>query len=339
MKLGIRHDAVSVWITLSTVTFRQRAAMTWGLTGLLSLALATSLSACSVRPSSSTQRSSSGHASATSIMVFAAMPLRPVFAQLAGKFQTENPGATVDFDFGTSSELANKLTQGAVADIFASADSAQMDTVAKADLTGSDPVNFASNTLVIVTAPGDPKHIHSFADLTKPGLQVSACQSQVPCGAAAQRIEDDSRVHLSPTSEESTVSEVLAKVTNGCAQGRRQGEHRQVPRIRRRGKCVSDRDSQTRFSARTGAEICRPGDRRNGPAGAQPSRLRQSVRMQTRPVVTRPAGVALADRRRRHAHSTTTPVNCGYASHPVLEVGNKPITTSLLDTCVTAVTR
>ena len=215
MKLGIRHDAVSVWITLSTVTFRQWAATTWGLTGLLSLALATSLSACSVRPSSSTQRSSSGHASATSIMVFAAMPLRPVFAQLAGKFQTENPGATVDFDFGTSSELANKLTQGAVADIFASADSAQMDTVAKADLTGSDPVNFASNTLVIVTAPGDPKHIHSFADLTKPGLQVSACQSQVPCGAAAQRIEDDSRVHLSPTSEESTVSEVLAKVTNG----------------------------------------------------------------------------------------------------------------------------
>jgi molybdate transport system substrate-binding protein len=199
------------------VTFRQPAAMTWGLTGLLSLALATSLSACSVTPSAPTQPSSSGHASATSIMVFAALPLRPVFALLAGKFQNENPGATVDFDFGTSSELANKLTQGAVADIFASADSAQMDTVAKADLTSSDPVNFASNTLVIVTAPGDPKHIHSFADLTKPGLQVTACQSQVPCGAAAQRIEDDSRVHLSPTSEELTVSEVLAKVTNGEA--------------------------------------------------------------------------------------------------------------------------
>lgn len=217
MKLRIRHDAVSVWITLSTMTFWRRAARTWWLTGLLSLALATSLSACSLRPSSPTQPSSSRHASATSIMVFAAVPLRPVFAQLAGKFQSENPGAVVRFDFGTSSELANKLTQGAVADIFASADSAQMDTVAKADLTGSDPVNFASNTLVIVTAPGDPKHIHSFADLAKPGLQVTACQSQVPCGAAAQRIEDDSRVHLSPTSEESTVSEVLAKVTNGEA--------------------------------------------------------------------------------------------------------------------------
>jgi molybdate transport system substrate-binding protein len=218
MKLRIRHDAVSVWITLSTVTFRQRAARTWGLTGLLSLALATNLSACSVRPSSPTQpASSSGHASATSITVFAAVPLRPVFALLAGKFQSENPGATVNFDFGTSLELANKLTQGAAADIFASADSAQMDTVAKADLTSSNPVNFASNTLVIVTAPANPKRIHSFADLAKPGLQVAACQSQVPCGAAAQRIEDDSGVHLSPASEESTVSEVLAKVTSGEA--------------------------------------------------------------------------------------------------------------------------
>jgi molybdate transport system substrate-binding protein len=150
-------------------------------------------------------------------MVFAAVPLRPVFTLLAAKFQTENPSTTVDFDFGTSSELANKLTQGAAADIFAPAESAQMDTVAKADLTSTDPVNFASNRLVIVTAPGDPRQIHSFADLAKPGLQVTVCQSQVPCGAARQRIEDDSGVHLSPTSEESTVSGVLAKVTNGEA--------------------------------------------------------------------------------------------------------------------------
>lgn len=217
MKLRIRHGVVTLWITLSTVTFRQRVPRAWGLTGLLSLALAISLSACSVRSSSPTQSSSSGRASVTSIMVFAAVPLKPVFALLAGKFQSENPGATVDFDFGTSSELANKLTQGAAADIFASADSAQMDTVAKADLTSSDPVNFASNTLVIVTAPGDPKQIHSFADLAKTDLRVTVCQSQVPCGVAAQRIEDNSSVHLRPASEELTVAEVLAKVASGEA--------------------------------------------------------------------------------------------------------------------------
>ncbi|MGO8967087.1 MAG: molybdate ABC transporter substrate-binding protein [Mycobacterium sp.] len=219
MKLRIRHDAVTVWTTLYTVTFRPRTARTWGIAGLVSLALAlaTSLSGCSQKSSSPTRSSSPGHSSATTIMVFAAVPLKPAFTLLAGKFQTDNPGATVDFDFATSSELANKLTQGAGADVFASADSAQMDTVTKAGLTGSDPVNFASNTLVIVTAPGDPKQIHSFADLAKPDLHVAVCQSPVPCGAATQRIQDDTGVHINPTSEESTVSGVLTKVTNGEA--------------------------------------------------------------------------------------------------------------------------
>jgi molybdate transport system substrate-binding protein len=217
MKLRIRHDAVTVWTTLGTVTFRLRTARAWGTAGLLSLALVTSVNGCSQKSSSPTQSSSSGHSSATSIMVFAATPLKPAFTLLAGKFQTDNPGATVDFDFATSAELANKLTQGADADIYASADSAQMDTVTKAGLTGSDPVNFASNTLVIVTAPGDPKQIHSFADLAKAGLRVAVCQSPVPCGTATQRIEDDTGVHLNPTSEESTGSGALTKVTNGEA--------------------------------------------------------------------------------------------------------------------------
>jgi molybdate transport system substrate-binding protein len=143
--------------------------------------------------------------------------LKPAFTLLAGKFQTDNPGATIDFDFATSSELANKLTQGASADIFASGDSAQMDTVVKADLTSSDPVNFASDTLVIVTAPGDPKQIRSFADLAKPDLRVAICQASSPCGSATQRIEDNTGVHLNPVSEESVSSGVLGKVTSGEA--------------------------------------------------------------------------------------------------------------------------
>jgi molybdate transport system substrate-binding protein len=223
MKLRIRHGAVTVWITLGIVTFRLRTAgvlaraWIWGIAGLLSLVLVTNLSGCSQKSPSATPSSSTGQSSAASIMVFAAAPLKPTFTLLAGKFQTDNPGATVDFDFATSSELANQLAQGASADIFASADSAQMDTVTKADLTGSDPVNFASNTLVIVTAPGDPKQIHSFADLAKPGLNVAVCQLPAPCGAATQRIEDDTGVHLNPVSEESAVAGVLAKVTNGEA--------------------------------------------------------------------------------------------------------------------------
>jgi molybdate transport system substrate-binding protein len=188
------------------------------MTGLLALTLVANLTGCGHKaPPSATGSASSDRSSATSIVVFAAAPLKPAFTLLSGKFQTDNPGATVGFDFASSSELANKLTRGATADVFASADSAQMDTVVKADLTDSDPVNFASNTLVIITAPGDPKKITSFADLARPGLRVVVCQAPVPCGAAAQRIEDSTGVHLEPTSEEPTMAEVLTKVTQGEA--------------------------------------------------------------------------------------------------------------------------
>jgi molybdate transport system substrate-binding protein len=150
-------------------------------------------------------------------MVFAAAPLKPAFTLLAGKLQADNPSSTVDFDFAGSSELATRLTSGAAADVFASTDTAEMDTVAKAGLTETDPVNFASNTLVIVTAPGDPKQIHSFADLAKPGVNVVVCREPVPCASATERIEDNTGVHLNPASEEPAVSDVLAKVTRGEA--------------------------------------------------------------------------------------------------------------------------
>ena len=150
-------------------------------------------------------------------MVFAAASLKPAFTQLAQQFKNENPNARVDFEFAGSSELATQLTQGATADVFASADTAQMDTVAKAGLLVGNPTNFASNTLVIVTAPGNPKKIGSFADLGRPGLNVVICQKPVPCGSATQRIENSTGVHLNPVSEELNVTDVLNKVTTGQA--------------------------------------------------------------------------------------------------------------------------
>ncbi len=150
-------------------------------------------------------------------MVFAAASLKPAFTQISQQFNTDNPGSGVEFEFAGSSQLATQLTQGATADVFASADTAQMDTVAKAGLLAGNPTNFASNTLVIVTAPGNPKKIGAFADLAKPGLNVVICQKPVPCGSATQRVEDSTGVHLNPVSEELSVTDVLNKVTTGQA--------------------------------------------------------------------------------------------------------------------------
>ena len=151
------------------------------------------------------------------IVVMAAASLKSAFTKIGQQFKADNPGSSVDFEFAGSSELATQLTQGTTADVFASADTAQMDLVAKAGLLAGEPTKFASNSLVIVTAPGNPKKVGSFADLTKPGLNVVVCQKPVPCGSATQRIEDSSGVHLNPVSEEPSVTDVLNKVTSGQA--------------------------------------------------------------------------------------------------------------------------
>ncbi len=179
----------------------------------------TILVAGSVACSSKTPSPSAGQSSppAGSIVVFAAASLKPAFTQLSQQFKTDNPGSGVEFEFAGSSELATQLTQGATADVFASADTAQMDTVVKAGLLAGNPTNFAANTLVIVTAPGNPKKIGSFADLAKPGINVVTCQQPVPCGAATQRIENSTGVRLNPVSEEPSVTDVLNKVTTGQA--------------------------------------------------------------------------------------------------------------------------
>jgi molybdate transport system substrate-binding protein len=77
--------------------------------------------------------------------------------------------------------------------------------------------NFATNTLTIVTPPGNPRGIASFADLAKPDIQVVVCAPQVPCGSATEKVEKAAGVTLSPVSEESSVTDVLGKITSGQA--------------------------------------------------------------------------------------------------------------------------
>ncbi len=151
------------------------------------------------------------------LTVFAAASLKSVFTELGKRFEDANPGTTVEFSFAGSSDLVTQLTQGAPADVFASADTTNMSRAVDAGLLHGDPVDFATNTLTIVTAPGNPKGIKSFADLVTPGISVVVCAPQVPCGAATEKVEKATGVTLHPVSEESAVTDVLGKVTSGQA--------------------------------------------------------------------------------------------------------------------------
>lgn len=156
-------------------------------------------------------------AGAQTVVVYAAASLRPTFTEIADRFETEHRGTQVDFDFASAADLATQITQGAAADVFASADSAQMDKVVDGGLVEDGPVDFATNTLVIITAPGNPHQVGSFADLTKPGLAVVTSPPPMPCGVAIRQVEEATGIRLNPVSEEPDVEDVVNKVTTGQA--------------------------------------------------------------------------------------------------------------------------
>ncbi|MCI0158608.1 molybdate ABC transporter substrate-binding protein [Leifsonia shinshuensis] len=157
------------------------------------------------------------HAITGTITVFAAASLTKTFTELGREFEKANPGSTVIFSFAGSSDLVTQLSGGAPADVFASADEKNMKKAVAAGVTGGDPVDFATNVLAIAVPPGNPAHITGWADLAKPGVKTVVCAPQVPCGAATATVETNTGVKLSPVSQESSVTDVLGKVSSGEA--------------------------------------------------------------------------------------------------------------------------
>lgn len=151
------------------------------------------------------------------LTVFAAASLKPVFTELAAEYERMHPGTTVALSFAGSSDLAAQLNAGAPADVFASADTDTMDRVDAEKLLGSAPVDFATNTLVIAVPAGNPASVEGLADLARAGTKTVICAEQVPCGAAAAAVQRAAGVELYPVSEESSVTDVLGKITSGQA--------------------------------------------------------------------------------------------------------------------------
>ena len=157
-----------------------------------------------------------GAATAT-LTVFAAASLSSTFTTLGQQFEATHPGTRVTFSFAGSSDLVTQLQQGAPADVFASADTTNMDKATADALVSGSPATFASNTLEIAVPPENPAGITSLRDLARPGVKLVLCAPAVPCGRAAEKVETATGVTLEPVSEESAVTDVLNKVQTGEA--------------------------------------------------------------------------------------------------------------------------
>jgi molybdate transport system substrate-binding protein len=151
----------------------------------------------------------------TTITVLAASSLTGTFTELGKQFEDQHPNVTVKFAFDSSATLAQQATQGAPADVLATADPTTMESAKSAQAT--TPENFATNTMVLATPASNPAHVQAFSDLNKSSVKYVMCVPTAPCGIVGQALLEQDHITGKPVSQEVDVKSVLAKLTEGEA--------------------------------------------------------------------------------------------------------------------------
>ena len=151
-----------------------------------------------------------------SLNVFAAASLTGAFNAAKTTMGTSDPDLKLTFAFAGSNTLVTQIQQGAPADVFASADQANMNKLVTAGLVDT-PVTFAKNKLEIAVAPGNPKHIATLQDLAKPGLTVVLEATGVPAGDYTRQVEQQLGITITPKSLAPDVKTAITSVTSGEA--------------------------------------------------------------------------------------------------------------------------
>jgi molybdate transport system substrate-binding protein len=162
--------------------------------------------------------------------VFAAASLTESFGEIGAAFERRHPGIKVVFNFAGSQQLRSQLEQGALADVFASANPGEMDASVAAGVVRADSVrDFARNRLVVIYPRRNPAAIATLADLARPGVKIDLADPAVPAGKyTVQMLEATgidaglgpafkSKVLANVVSREENVKSVVAKVRLGEA--------------------------------------------------------------------------------------------------------------------------
>ena len=162
------------------------------------------------------------------LTVYAAASLTNAFEEIGKAFEAANPGVTVEFNFAGSQTLRTQIEQGAQADVFASANAKEMDTLVTGKFIPADSTKiFLTNQLLVIMPADNPAGLTALADLAKPGLKVVLAAKEVPVGNYALQVLDKldaaqgtgfkDKVLANVVSNENDVKQVVAKVQLGEA--------------------------------------------------------------------------------------------------------------------------
>lgn len=148
---------------------------------------------------------------------------------LTARFEQQHAGITFRSNYASSAQLAIQLTQGARADLFASADYEQMTSALAQVPTASQPIPFASNQLALLVPDGNPAGIHDLLDLAQPSTRLVLAVPGTPLRNYSDQLlerlvnqstngdELRNQIMENLVSEEENARQVVAKIALGEA--------------------------------------------------------------------------------------------------------------------------
>ena len=181
----------------------------------------------SVAPTTAASASTAPSAEAVELTIYGAASLKGALEEAKAAYETANPGTTVTLSTGSSSALETQIEQGAPADVFLSADTANPKKLVDAGLTDGAAVTFAGNKLTIIVPTANPAGITTPADLAKSGVKVIAAGDEVPITKYATQLVDNlakeagypadfaAKYTANIASKEEDVKAVVAKIELG----------------------------------------------------------------------------------------------------------------------------
>ena len=166
----------------------------------------------------------------TEVTVFAAASLTGVLHDIVKQYETLHPGVHIIANYDGSQALRTQIEQGAMADVFLSANAKQLLALRDQGLMENSSIGmFAKNKLVVIVPSSNPGNITTLQDLARPGIKLVIGTKDVPIGDYARQIlkkmandttygpSYQDAVLDNVLSEETTVTGVVAKVQLGEA--------------------------------------------------------------------------------------------------------------------------
>ncbi len=161
------------------------------------------------------------------LTVLAAASLQDALEVAAPAYEAARPGTRLVISTDSSAALATQIEQGAPADLFLSADRANVDRLVAGGLAAGDPLTFAGNELVVIVPIGNPAGVGTPADLGRPGVTVIAAAEDVPISRYAAEVlgnlakepgysaDLEARYERNIASREDNVTAIVTKIELG----------------------------------------------------------------------------------------------------------------------------